>query len=231
MPIEPLVLRREDGGGHPGRQVAQRGVATHQVAAMTQHLAIGGDDGDGRRVLDVVEAGGVGEVQPVPEEEAAEGDGAPQHEDGAAIGEAAEERGRSLAGRASRGGAARGFARRGAGAGALVGRGRAQHGGLLRAGFLRGGFLHGLRGRLRGLAGLAAREGRFSTAHAGAFQVVVPAHIVAVAFPVEPCIRIPRIRIGIHAKAHRTQPGHPDDGPVFLFRAASFVRAGFALPG
>src|SRR5690606_38439904 len=84
MPVEALVLRCEDGLDDMGREIGDGSIAAHQIAAMAEHLAIGGNAGERGRVLDVVEAGGVRQVEPVPEEQSAKGDEAPEAEKGAA---------------------------------------------------------------------------------------------------------------------------------------------------
>ena len=92
MPIETLILGRKYGGRHKGRQIRECGIATHQIAAMAQHLAVHRKDRKRGRVLDVVEAGCVGQVQPIPEEKSAKGDSTPKRNNGAAVNEISQKR-------------------------------------------------------------------------------------------------------------------------------------------
>src|SRR5690606_26600218 len=96
MVVEPAVFRGEYGGGHIGRQIRDRRVTAHEIAAMTQHLAVRRNDRDRRRLADIIETGCIGQVQAVPEEQSAEEDEAPEAQHQSAIGDAAEKRARLL---------------------------------------------------------------------------------------------------------------------------------------
>src|SRR5690606_18112587 len=146
-------------------------------------------------------------VEPVPEEQAAKGDEAPEAENGAAIDDAAEKRAalRRLAGAAAA--ARRGFAgggfllHRAARADALVGGGGAK----FRGRFLRrlfGGRL--LRGGLAALAGRGGEGGLDSGPAPLLALVVVPAaHVLAIL--IVGVIVGPVILVGADGEAHRTQ--------------------------